>query len=328
MAIFQYRGMTNKGKEIKATVSAEGINQAKSKIQNLGIHLISITEQNSQGPSSIGPKGSHRGLTVNINDLSLMTRQLATLIKARIPISEGLTALLDQMDSPNLKIIISEIRQKINEGASLASSLSDYPKVFNNVYVNMVEAGESSGTLDIVLLRLAEFTEAQVKLKNKITSSLMYPGIMAIAGFFMMVFIFVVIIPKITKIFITMKKKIPLPTQICIMISNFMQNYWWSIPFLVFSFYFLFKKYITSPQGESKWHSIQLKIPVMGNLIMMINVARFCSTLATLLASGVPILTALNIVKNLISNVHMKQAVVESRTQVQEGLGLTGPLIA
>jgi general secretion pathway protein F len=326
MAIFQYRGINSTGKEIKTTVSAENINQAKAKIQNSGIQIISIQEQKSTAKT--GPKGSSQGLKVNINDLSLMTRQLATLVKAKIPISESLLALLDQMDNPALKIIISEVRQKINEGASLAQSLNDYPKVFNNVFVNMVEAGESSGTLDIVLLRLADFTEAQVKLKNKITSSLMYPAIMACAGFGMMIFIFIFIIPKITKIFITMKKEIPLATQICIWISQFLQNYWWSLPLFAFSFVAIFKKYINSPNGMSRWHKLQLKLPIFGNLVMMINVARFCSTLATLLASGVPILTALNIVKNLISNIHMKNAVVESRTQVQEGYGLTGPLVS
>lgn len=325
MAIYSYRGINSKGKEFKATINADGLVQARQKLQNSGIMLINITEQKAIGPQSSGGK---QGLKVKINDLSLMTRQLATLVKAKIPLAEALAAMIDQMDNQSLKVIISELRQKINEGTSLANALAEYPKVFNNVYINMVEAGESSGTLDIVLLRLAEFTEAQVKLKNKILSSLMYPIIMACAGLFMMTFIFVFIIPKITKIFISMKKEIPLPTQICIAISTFLQNYWWAVFAGIPLFFFLFNRYLATAKGEGQWHRLQLKLPILGNLITMINVARFCSTLATLLTSGVPILTSLNIVKNLISNTHMRQAVTESRTQVQEGLTLTGPLIS
>ena len=138
--------------------------------------------------------------------MALLTRQFATLIKAKIQIVESLSALTDQADNPKLKVILAEIRQKVNEGSSLARALGDYPKVFDNVYVNMVEAGESSGTLDIVLLRLADFTESQVKLKNKIKGAMIYPIIMILFGSIMMGIIFAFVIPKITKIFISMKK--------------------------------------------------------------------------------------------------------------------------
>jgi general secretion pathway protein F len=177
----------------------------------------------------------------------------------------------------------------------------------------MVEAGEASGTLEIVLLRLADFTESQVKLKNKIKGAMTYPVIMAVFGFVMMNVIFIFVIPKIAKIFISMKKELPLITKICIGISNFLVGYWWLVILGIIFTIYATMKYINTAKGQSHWHAMQLKLPILGILVKMINVSRFCSTLGTLMNSGVPILTALTIVKNLIPNVHMKDAVEKGR---------------
>lgn len=324
MALYSYRGLDRTGKEIKATITTEGLSQAKQKLKAMGVMLIDIKEQkaDTQKKNSIT-----FGKAVNTSDLALMTRQLATLIKARIQIVEALSALVDQSENPKLKAILSEVRQKVNEGSSLARALGDYPKVFNNVYVNMVEAGEASGTLDVVLLRLADFTEGQRKLKSKIKGAMTYPLIMVAVGAIMMGIIFVFVIPKITKIFITMKKELPMQTKICIWISAFLRDYWWAVIIAGVSGFFLLRKYIATKKGEARWHSLLLKLPIIGELITMINVGRFCSTLSTLLNSGVPILTSMKIVKNLIANVHMQHAVEMAKTNVAEGASMTGPLI-
>ncbi|EQC46259.1 type II secretion system inner membrane protein GspF [Bacteriovorax sp. Seq25_V] len=323
MALYSYKGIDRTGAETKGSVNAENINLAKSKVRALGIMLTDIKEQKSEPKAQ---KNISFGAAVSINDLSLMTRQLATLIKARIQIVESFNALIEQCENPKLRVILSEVRQKVNEGSSLAKALSDYPKVFDTIYVNMVEAGESSGTLDIVLLRLAEFTEAQVKLKNKVRGAMMYPIIMLCVGATVMSIILVLVIPKITKIFVTLKKELPLPTQICIWLSSFIKSYWWAIILGIFAGIYLLKKYIATKKGRAVYDSIVLKIPVVGGLVTMVNVSRFCSTLGTLLNSGVPILMAMNIVKNLISNVHMQKAIERSRTNVSEGSSLAGPL--
>lgn len=325
MAIFSYKGINSSGKEIKATINSEGLNQAKQKLRSQGIMLIEIVEQKAD---AMKQKNSiNFGGGVNIEDLSLMTRQLATLIKAKIQIVEALSALMDQTDHPKLKIVLSEIRQKVNEGSSLAASLNDYPKIFNNVYVNMVEAGEQSGNLEVVLIRLADFTESQLKLKNKIKGALTYPIIMVVIGTVMFGVIFAVVIPKIAKIFVSMKRELPLMTRISIGISNIVQNYWWLLIIGAFAAFYLLRKFIASPRGQSWWHKTILKLPLVGELVTMINVSRFCSTLATLLNSGVPILTSLTIVKNLIANIHMQKAVEEARSFVQEGASMSVPLI-
>ena len=325
MAIYIYKGLDKSGSEVKGTINSEGLAAAKTRVRAMGVMLTEISEQTS-GTMKKNANFSF-GNNVSIADLSLMTRQLATLLRAKIQVVEAFTALVDQTDNPNLKITLSEIRQKVNEGSSLAKALSDYPKIFDNVYVNMVEAGETSGNLEVVLLKLADFTEGQLKLKNKIKSAMTYPLVMMSFGGLMVGVIFIFVIPKITKIFITMKKTLPLQTQICIWISNFLTNYWWLVILLGFGAWTAFKKYIATPVGRSKWDAAILKMPIIAEIVTMINVSRFCSTLATLLQSGVPILVSMKIVSNLISNVHMKRAIEDSRTSVSEGASLTGPLI-
>lgn len=326
MPIYAYKGMDKSGKEIKNTINVESIVAAKARVKSMGIMLIDIREQKAQNTSGSASL-LRMGGSVPVEDLAMMTRQLATLIKAKIQIVEALSALTDQVENPNLRLVLSDLKQKVNEGASLAKALTDHPKVFNSVYANMVEAGEASGTLELVLLRLADFTESQVKLKNKIKGAMTYPVIMGVFGFAMMNVIFIFVIPKIAKIFLSMKKELPFITQVCIWISNFLVNYWWLVIVGILATVYLTHKYIHTTKGESQWHALQLKLPILGIMIKMINVSRFCSTLGTLMNSGVPILTALTIVKNLIPNVHMKDAVEKARISVSEGASLAQPLI-
>ncbi len=323
MPIYSYKGLDKTGKEIKQTINAETEIQAKHKIKTAGIMLINIKEKKSkQGSSSSVSFGNK----VKIQDLALMTRQLATLVKAKIQIVEALGALQDQVDNDYLRVVLSEVKQDVNEGLSLAKAMSKHGKVFNNVYINMVEAGEASGNLEIVLLKLADFTEAQMKLKTKIQGAMMYPIIMMVVGVVLMSVIFIAVIPQLAKIFTSMKMELPLPTKISIGISDFMVNYWYILFGGIIAAFFGFKKYISTKKGERVWHFALLKAPIIGGLTKMINVARFCSTLATLMNSGVPILTAMAIVKNLIPNVHMKDAVEGAREAISEGKNMAIPL--
>jgi general secretion pathway protein F len=326
MPIYNYKGLDRAGKEVKGTLNIDSIGSAKQKIRSIGIMLVDIREQKSAASGGGGSAISRFKGRVTVEDLALMTRQFATLIKAKIPVAEALSALVEQVDSETLRVVMSEVRQKVNEGASLADALGAHPKIFTAVYANMVSAGEASGTLEIVLLRLADFTESQMKLRNKVKSAMTYPVIMGFFGFVMMNVIFIFVIPKIAKIFISMKKELPLQTKVTIWISDFMQNYWWAVIAAMVGAYFMVKRYIATPKGESQWHALQLKLPIIGMLTKMINVSRFCSTLATLLNSGVPILTALSIVKNLIPNVHMKDAIEKARISVSEGASIVTPL--
>ena len=323
MPIYEYKGLDKTGKEIKKTITAETVIFAKQKAKASGIMLLSISEKKSKESKGLSVSF---GKKIKIEDLSLMTRQLATLVRAKIQIVEALAALQDQVDNDQLKVIMSELKQDVNEGASLAKALAKHPKVFSNVYINMVQAGEESGNLEVVLLRLADFTEAQVKLMGKIKGAMMYPIIMMIVGSLLVSGIFIFVIPKLAKTFVSMKMELPLPTKICIAISEFMQAYWWSIPLMFFSFFYLFNKWKSSQSGEKKWHKFTIAAPIFGSIVKMINISRFCSTLATLLNSGVPILTSLKIVKNLVANVHIKQAIDEASNTVKEGGSMAATL--
>jgi general secretion pathway protein F len=330
MAIFSYRAIGATGKEQKGTVNAENMQQAKVRLKGMRLMPLELKEQSSQSSHSQQKQKSSifdmfQG-GVKIQDLALLTRQLATLIRARIQIVEAFNALIDQTENPRLRLVLSEIRQKVNEGSSMAKALQDYPKIFDTVYVNMVEAGESSGTLDVVLLRLADFTESQVKLKNKVRGAMTYPVVMVAFGSIMMTIIFTFVIPKITKLFTQRKMDLPFQTKICIWISDYLTAYWWTLPLYVFFAIFFFNRWVSSKKGRETWDALVLKMPMAGDLSRMINIGRFCSTLSTLLHSGVPILASMRIVTNLISNVHIQKTIDEARTVVAEGQSMVGPL--
>lgn len=323
MAIYNYKGLNRAGKEVRSSITSENLAAAKQKIRAQGIMLVEINQKRSGSSPSRKNSGSLFNKKVSIQDLSLMTRQFATLIKARIQIVEALNALSEQVENETLRVVLGEMKNKVNEGSSLAKALTDYPKIFNNVYINMVEAGEASGTLDVVFLRLAEFTEAQLALKNKLKGALTYPIIMAFVGVILISVIFIKVVPQIAEILTDMEKELPPQTKFCIALSDFLVEYWWMVIIGAFASYYLFKKYIHSTSGERRWHALQLKFPIFGKLIKMVNISRFTSTLATLLDAGVPILASLNIVKNLVPNVHMREAIERSRENVSEGKPMT-----
>lgn len=326
MAIYEYKALNAGGKTIRGMIEADSVKTARLKLKKNGFVLSEI------GEKSVLAKGASKSAVggifnrVKFADVALTTRQLASLIKANIPVVEALTALIDQVENDRLKIVLSGVRGDVNEGSSLAKAMSKHPKVFSNIFVNMIEAGESSGTLPLVLLRLADFLESQVRLKNKVQSALMYPMLMMFAAFGLLVGMFVGVIPKIVKIFESMNKPMPLQTQILIAVSDLLINYWYIMIVAIVFAIWSFRKYINSPGGRRRWDGFLLSLPVFGNLIRMLAVARFSNTMATLLAGGVPILTAMNIVKNIVANTLICEAIVQARENVTEGQSIAEPL--
>ncbi|HEX9576148.1 MAG TPA: type II secretion system inner membrane protein GspF, partial [Myxococcales bacterium] len=243
-----------------------------------------------------------------------------------IPLVEALTALVEQIEQPRLKKIMGVIKQKVNEGSSLADALKEHPKVFTELYANMIRAGESSGALDVVLVRLADFTEAQAQLRNKIIGAMLYPIIMIVVGIAIVSILFVVVIPKVTKIFEDMQVTLPWTTRILIAVSSFTRDYWYvllvALPALVWGV----RRWVKTPRGRAWWDRAQLKSPVFGDLIRMLAISRFAKTLATLLASGVPLLTAMDIVKNIVANTLLSDVIDKARDAIREGESIAAPL--
>ena len=237
-----------------------------------------------------------------------------------------MTALVDQVESPRLKKILGLIKQKVNEGASLADALAEHEKVFSNLYVNMIRAGESSGALDVVLVRLADFTESQAQLRNKIIGAMLYPAIMVVVGIAIVSILFVVVIPKVTKIFEDMNVTLPWTTRILIAVSSFARDYWYTMVIALPALAYGLRRWLKTPRGRRSWDRAQLRMPVFGELIRMLAISRFAKTLATLLASGVQLLTAMEIVKNIVANTLLAEVIEKARDAIREGESIAAPL--
>jgi general secretion pathway protein F len=328
MPIYAYKGVNNSGKSVNGTREAESPKAIKLILRREGVFL---TEFNETGP--VKKKSARKSFDsslfaerVNSQDLAVATRQLATLVGAGIPLVSSLNALIEQIDNQTLKGILAAVKQRVNEGASLGDALGEHPKVFSGLYTNMVRAGESSGALDVVLNRLADFTENQAQLRSKLVGTMVYPMLMLVMAVGVTAMLFVFVIPKISKIFASQRMALPIPTQILIGTSNFLTAYW---PFLLLLLGFGgwgFRRYIRSEKGKPHWDRFTLNAPLFGGLVRMIAITRFCKTLGTLLASGVPLLTAFDIVKNVLENTVLTDVVDTVRDCVKEGDTIAAPL--
>jgi general secretion pathway protein F len=237
-----------------------------------------------------------------------------------------LNALVDQTENDKLKVVLAQVKQDVNEGSSLAKAVAAHPRAFDTIFVNMIEAGESSGNLGLVLLRLADLKEAQMRLRGKVVSGATYPVLMAVVAGALMLGIFTFVIPKLTKIFESMNKPVPALTRVIMNFSDLLVNWWFLFIAAAFLMMWLFKSYISSKTGRPKWDAFKLTVPVIGPLVRMIAVTRFASTMSTLLGSGVPILTSMSIAKNLVDNVPIANAIANARENITEGQSIAEPL--
>ena len=323
--IFDYKGFNPTGKALRGIIEAENQKAARAKLKKQGMMVTEITEKTTAKPGSSGGIPFFGG-RVGSRDIALMTRQLASLVKANIPLVEALNALVDQTENEKLKVTLSQVRQDVNEGSSLAKATAVHPKIFDNIFVNMIEAGESSGTLSLVLVRLASLKEAQMRLKSKVVSGMTYPALMMVVATSLMLAIFTFVIPKLTKIFESSNKPIPALTKALMVMSDVLVQWWFVFAGIGFGLYTLFRKYVRSETGRAKWDQFKLKLPVIGPLVRMIAVTRFSSTMATLLDSGVPIVIAMNIARNLVDNVPIAKAIASARENITEGQSISDPL--
>lgn len=328
MPVFEYKGLNTKGKPVKGVQDAENLRALKSVLKGQGIFLTEAFEER-KGESPVQDRDidlKQLLSRVKPSDVAVLTRQLATLIRAGIPLVESLDALLDQVEKVKLKRILAQVKEEVREGSSFADALEKHPKVFTRLYVNMVRAGEAAGTLDVVLVRLADFTDSQVKLRSKISSTMAYPAIMTLVGTGIVAFLFVVVIPKVTQILTDLNVTLPLTTQILIGFSAFMADYWWLLLLVVGGGVYGLRRWLNTEQGRDRWDQLILRVPVFGGLTRMMAVSRFTKTLATLLASGVPLLLALEIVKNVLNNTVLQAVVEQARIAIREGEDIAGPL--
>ncbi len=328
MSVFEYTALDEKGRERKGFVDAGSIAAARQKLREEGVYPTDINQATDKKDNALsGILSMNIWQRVSTKDVSIFTRQLSTLLGAGIPLVPSLSVLIAQTKNPLLKQTLAQIREQVNEGKSLTESLLHFPRIFPPFFVNMVRAGESSGTINLVLERLADFSENQQAMMSKIRAALAYPIIMLFVGSGVIFLLMTFVVPKITGIFTDMHQTLPLITIILIVVSNFLKSFWWLILILLAAAIAAFKYSTTATEaGKRTWDSVKLKIPVWGQVNLKIAIARFCRTLATLLQSGVPLLSSMEIVRNVVNNILIGEAIDKASKDVEEGKGLSGPL--
>ncbi|WP_321492294.1 type II secretion system inner membrane protein GspF [uncultured Desulfobacter sp.] len=328
MAVFEYSGLTASGKKKSGIIDAENPDAAQDELKLKGIFPTSILRiESGAGRIKTGEVPSKEKAftlpavfsSVKSSEITMITRQLATLLAAGFPLLKAVATLVPQARSKVFKRVLSRVKDAIEEGNSFADALGAHPQVFSAVYINMVKAGEASGTLEVVLERLADFNEKREDTKKKIQASLAYPVLMAAIGFLVLVFLLTFIVPNITKIFTDMNHELPMPTQILLSISGLVQSWWWLIipsPFLALLGLYAIRK---TDKGGWILDRIILSLPIFGSLNRQLIASRFSRTLGSLLDNGVPLLTALGITKTISGNRVITQLIEKAAQTVEQG---------
>ena len=329
MAVYEFRGIqVATGKPVKGFRDADNAKSLRGVLRKDGILLTLATEESQKKKDK--DKGKLNLLAFlarpSTSDVAIMTRQLATLVRAGVPLVDSVAALTDQVEKPVLVRVLTELRENLNEGTSFAKSLGKHPSVFPPLYVNMVAAGEASGTLEAVLERLADFMEGQARLKGKVSAALAYPILMVVIGGGLVGVLMVAVVPKVTSIFDNLGKALPWYTQLLIFVSNTLAGFWWLILGAIALGIYLFRRWKKTPAGHLRWDIIRLKLPIFGKLNLLVAVARFSRTLATLLSSGVQLLKAMEIGINVLENARLEQVVREAIGSIREGESIAVPL--
>ena len=328
MPLYEYKALSSTGKQVKGTKEAPNKNVLRD---TLAANDLFLTEAVEKGQAAANKKEKKTisfsiGQSISKEEIKNFTTQFATLQKAAIPLVESLNALSDQAENLAFKQVLSDIRRQVADGSSLAAALAEHPKVFDNLYINMIRAGESSGSLDLVLIRLSDFLDSQLKLRSKIVGAMVYPLIMIVVGILLMMLLFVFVIPRVTKLFEQQRKPLPFVTKLLLGTADFVSAYWPLIIVAAIGLGFAFKKWISTPKGRFTWDSFKLKLPLLGIVVRLIAISRFAKTLATLLSSGVPLLRALEIVKNILGNAVLADVVEKAAEEIKEGDSIAAPL--
>jgi general secretion pathway protein F len=329
MPVYEYMALDAGGRRKKGIIDAGSIAAARQKLRDRAVFPVVIAEAADRPPeSAVAGVGAIRLFRkVGLREIASMTRQLATLLGAGMPLVPALSVLVAQIRHPALRTILARIRDEINEGSSLTQSMANFPEVFPPFYINMVRAGEASGSVNIVLERLADFNESQQTLRMKIRTALAYPVFMFFVGGGVLFFLITFVVPNITHIFGEMRQTLPWITVFLIVVSDFFKTFWWIIGLALMAGLFLFRYGILkTDRGRHLWDRFRLGAPFFGEINRQLAVARFSRTLGTLLQSGVPLLTALEIAKNVIDNTVIAAEIQQATREVEEGQNLSVPL--
>jgi len=324
MAAYEYVALDSNGHKKKGVLEGDSARHVRQQLREQGLLATSVDEVAKRESEKLSGFTVQRGISAA--DLSLITRQLATLTKSGLPLDEATATVAKQTEKPRLQRLILGIRAKILEGHSLADGMAQFPHVFNNLYRSTVAAGEQTGHLDIVLERLADYTEGKQRLQNKIKMALLYPVILTLMAVTIVSFLLAYVVPEVVTVFEDSGQTLPLITRIMISASDFLVDYYWLIILLIVGSISMFSMLYKQPAGKKKIHKLWLKLPLVGRLVRGSNTARFTRTLSILVASGVPLLEALQISGQVVENLPMRHAILEAGARVREGSNLAKSL--
>ncbi|MEE8557445.1 MAG: type II secretion system inner membrane protein GspF [Myxococcota bacterium] len=328
MPVYEYRGITAGNRATRGLMDASSLRAAKARLREEGIFPTEISEGRARGRVS-GALASLRLpelRRVPALDLALFTRQLSTLLGSGVPLVESLSALTEQAERDLLKRVIAGVRESVNQGASLADALSEHPRVFSDLYCGMVRAGESSGALEVVLQRLADYIESQMNLRNQITNAMIYPALMISMSGIVTGVLLVKVIPTITGLLEDLDQPLPVATLVVIGVSEFLRAWWAAILASFLGVLVIGNRLVQTERGRLTWDRFRLRVPLVGRVLRHIVISRFSRTLATLLSGGLPIIHALDVAKSVANNAIIGRAVEQSRDAITRGASIAAPL--
>ncbi|MBR9729347.1 type II secretion system inner membrane protein GspF [Shewanella intestini] len=329
MAAFEYKALDKKGKQTKGAVEADTARHARSQLRDQGLMPIEIHQVNdkeAQAAKSGFSFGSMFKQRISVAELALITRQIATLVAAGLPIEEALKAVGQQSEKARLGSMIMAVRSRVVEGYSLADSMAEFPHVFDDLYRAMVASGEKSGHLEVVLNRLADYTERRQQLKSKLTQAMIYPIVLTVVAIGVIAVLLAAVVPKVVGQFEHMGQELPGTTQFLILASDFVQDYGIVVLGVVFVLVAIFKRLLKKPELRMKYDTLLLTLPVVGKVSKGLNTARFARTLSILSASSVPLLDGMRIASEVLQNVKVRASVDEATSRVREGSSLGAAL--
>lgn len=325
MPVYEYKGVSASGKSVSGVLDGETLKAVKARLKKDGIVVLEVHEGSAVRAARSKEFSFRRG-RVNAGDVANATRQLATLLSSGLPLMEALNVLVEQEDNQALKQSLASVRDSVREGSSFADALKTDTKVFSQLYGNMVAAGEASGTLELTLAQLADFLEDQARFRGKLTAALAYPVLMTIIGVGVLFFLFTFVLPRVVGMFEDMRQQLPFMTIALLWMVRAVSSAWWAILIVIGGAAYYLRRYFSTIEGKARLDAALLRLPVFGSLIRMIAVSRFTRTLGTLLQSGVPALTALDIVRSVVGNSVIAEAINKARENVREGESIADPL--
>lgn len=326
MPRYQFEAITNTGTTVSNTLEADSRADLIAQLQQMGYWATNIVEEGEVLETQAKRLFSIGSRKIKPADVEFFTYQLAALINAHVALPRAIEVTLEQISNPEFHKIISDVKQNVEQGATFNDALNQHPKVFSDLYVNMVKAGETGGVLGEVLERLAEFAERQRLLKNQVISALFYPAILFSLMIFSVTVLMIFVIPKFTTMFEDLGGDLPLPTRILIGISDGLSTYWWLGLLIIVPIGILLRNYLRTESGQLQFDKLKLKLPLLGSIFSTFAIVRFTRTMATLLENGVRMLPALQVVKDTIGNKVYSNIVAEAEKEVEQGSTLSREL--